>query len=347
MLHHKYSPSSRHRWSRCPGSTKLIAAINPPEEVSEYASEGTAAHALAAECLENGKDSTDPHLQLYLDYVRALPGVLVVEQRLTHPLHPEFGGTPDALAFSFSGELTVVDLKWGRGQLVDAAQNEQLLSYTVLAARNYPEFETARIVIVQPRADGEQIKSVTLAQHEVEIEENVILDEIEACEKPDAPLVPGPVQCQWCSVKAHCPALHANTQLVAGMRTAMPSPEKLTPAQLVWLIEKEKEISGYLRAVYAYALANPPPGFKVVQGQGNRRWKDEPEALKAVKRLGKKLDEVAPRTLLSPAQMESRAGVSREWIDLMTERPAGSMRLVHSDDPRPAYNALDVFEEET
>lgn len=48
--HAKFSPSGAHRWMACPGSLVLEAAI--PDTSSDFADEGTAAHFLGSECLE-------------------------------------------------------------------------------------------------------------------------------------------------------------------------------------------------------------------------------------------------------------------------------------------------------
>lgn len=50
--HAMLSPSGAHRWMTCPGSVAMEAS--EPESSSEYADEGTAAHALAALCLRDG-----------------------------------------------------------------------------------------------------------------------------------------------------------------------------------------------------------------------------------------------------------------------------------------------------
>lgn len=54
--HAKFSPSSAHRWMACPGSIVLEAEI--PDESSDFADEGTAAHFLASESLEQGVDAS-------------------------------------------------------------------------------------------------------------------------------------------------------------------------------------------------------------------------------------------------------------------------------------------------
>ena len=343
--HSKYSPSSRHRWSRCPGSIRLIEAVNPPEEVSDAMSEGIVAHALGADCLENGRDCTDAAVQFYLDYARGLPGVMMVEQQLVHPVDGRLHGTPDLVVFDFGGQLSVVDYKHGEGVGVAVEDNQQLQYYAALAAQVHDQPDEILLAIVQPRYDGEPVKEDRQPGFMAEIWMNEVLDEIEACEKPDALLVAGQAQCRFCPVKAHCPELSASTQLAVGLRATMPSPERLRPEQLQWLLVHEKEITGYLKAVYAFALNNPPEGWKTVQGLGNRRWADEKAALKALKAGGYKLDQLAPRALLSPAQAEKIVG--KDPVAPLVERPLGSWRLVPDTDPRPAVSAIDVFEEES
>ena len=56
--HAKLSPSSSDRWLACPAS--IVRAPETEDEGSEYAQEGTAAHALAEHCLKNGISAHAP-----------------------------------------------------------------------------------------------------------------------------------------------------------------------------------------------------------------------------------------------------------------------------------------------
>ena len=189
MSHAKFSPSAAHRWLSCPGSMVMEKGI--PNTSSAHADEGTAAHFLASECLEQGRNATDflncfivikkgnalwstsdedklssgfnvdlemaEYVQKYIDAVRSQAdgNELMVEQRV------EFSefigsenafGTADAIIICQS-EIQVHDLKYGRTK-VDAQGNEQLRLYALGALSQFGlfgDFTQARLVIHQPR----------------------------------------------------------------------------------------------------------------------------------------------------------------------------------------------------
>lgn len=174
--HAKLSPSSAHRWMNCAGS--MILEKDIPDSSSEHADEGTAAHFLASECLEQGKNATDflnqviqitngnaswaerteevghsfftvdlemtEYIQKYLDAVRsqAEGNELLVEQRVnfSEVIGAENAfGTSDVVILT-PDEIQVHDLKYGRGVKVNAVANEQLKLYGLGALNDFGMF---------------------------------------------------------------------------------------------------------------------------------------------------------------------------------------------------------------
>lgn len=155
--HAKFSPSGAHRWMPCPGSIALESDY--PNESSEYADEGTAAHTILAECLLEGKDAIEHlgrvltveqkdddgnitssrdftvdeemamHVQSTLESVRrrAATRTLLVEQKVEFTksigtLEKQFG-TSDIIMVSTDGEeVDVEDFKYGAGVKVYASE---------------------------------------------------------------------------------------------------------------------------------------------------------------------------------------------------------------------------------
>lgn len=168
-----------------------------PDKSSEFAEEGTLAHALASGCLEQELDAAffvgkpfsyldhgQPkqaviteemarEVQKYVNLARqyASNGEMLVEQRLPFFVGeiPDQFGTSDLVVLNHDQkELIVADLKFGKGVQVFAEQNEQLMLYAIGALDEFDplgeDFDTVLLVIHQPRLNHVDEWRVSVAE---------------------------------------------------------------------------------------------------------------------------------------------------------------------------------------
>lgn len=179
MTHDLLTPSAWATWGNCPGSPCLYKDI--PEESSEYADEGTAAHALAYAAGMRAMNRTpDPMTTEEASFVAKYCDDVMEEaaagwaslcrgyaSKATHyafedgvPLEPVTGrpgatGTADFWARLNDGMLVVCDLKYGMGTLVNPERNGQLSIYGAAILLRLGKMgikcEGIKLVIYQPR----------------------------------------------------------------------------------------------------------------------------------------------------------------------------------------------------
>lgn len=382
------SPSSASRWLHCPGSVALHAQVE--DKGSEFAADGTAAHFLAEKCLtqranadsfigmviivhDGGTDfevsllnttvanalrfTVDAemagYVQQYLDYVRSIPGELLVEQRLSisHLTGEQDSfGTSDAVILA-GDEIVIVDLKYGRGVKVNAERNEQLAIYALAALREFEflgEFKRARLVIHQPRLShvsewevpvdgplGNGVGSLNaFAEKVVSLSAKAIefIDMAPEFVKPED-LNPAEKTCQWCSAKATCKALAKKVQEDVGAEFAVivatdgdidfSKPEHLPHDELAAKMDAVGLIEDWCKAVRAEVERRlfagiPVAGYKLVEGRrGSRKWTNEAEVEATMKSMRLKLEEMYDFNLISPTTADKlhKAGTigPRQW----------------------------------
>lgn len=253
--HGEFSPSKMHRYLPCGGSIYLERKLRAelPAHVADdlfnrssfYADEGTFAALVGETCLKEGKDVeqltglqsrcerffvgpghqkgeiTTSLLQIYVDKARAeaerLGGDLAVEVRVPN-VWKEWatGGTPDARATcAWEGEISIGDLKWGKGVYVEVYDNEQCLGYALPLWLKLGK-PKIKVWICQPRYDGaEPVREWEVPQEAMEAFHDRLKAQLELIDSGKAPYVPGEKQCRWC-FKSYCPKLQEDRDATLG-----------------------------------------------------------------------------------------------------------------------------------
>lgn len=377
--HALLSPSSAHRWTRCPGSVPFTK--NMAEESSEYAREGTLAHAFAAALLTKCGASAavfaireagyDPdvmreYVDEYVNYVLSLQGYeeLLVEQRLDlSPITGEPGafGTADAVVIN-DKRLHIVDLKYGQGERVNAVDNPQLLLYAAAALETFDAlgpFEEVEVHIVQPRLSHISSEAIAIDDFKERVEAikaaaSYALDTLkQPCDEWH--FNPHARTCKYCKGRGFCRAYARYSMSAAGVEPpASAGAPYLTAEELAVCYARLDTIEQWVDAIRSETLerlfnGDPVPGYKLVSGrEGIRKWSSDDEADKVLRRAHLKVDERYVRKVISPTAVDKLVKSGRidtathEKLSALVTRAPGKPTIVPASDKRPAYTATNA-----
>ena len=366
------SASSSHRWLHCPPSARL--SENYEDKGSDYAAEGTDAHALCEHKLRLalGIDTEDPTENLtwfneemddcatgYATYVleqvevaklACADPIVLIEQRVDFSRWVESGfGTADCILIA-DGNLQVCDYKHGRGILVEADENPQMMCYALGALELFDgiyDIHTVCMTIYQPRRDN--VSTYNLPKDELYRWADTVL-------KPTADLAfagKGSFLCgEWCGfckAKYDCRArAEANLDLA---RYDFKVPPLLEDEEVEEILARVDDLVAWATDIKEYALQQAISGktwnaWKLVEGRSNRRYTDEIAVAEVVSHAGYDPYE---RKVLSVTALQKVLGKPRfdELLSPYIEKPQGKPTLVPASDKRPAMStAKNDFMEE-
>lgn len=364
-FHAEKSASKAHQWLNCPGSVNAQRGL--PDDKSEYAEEGTLAHAYADAVFKNDEVSLHAlsvsvssemagHVMKYVQDVTELAqGDAIASEFMASIEHitGEKGavGTADAVVLrADTFEIQIHDLKYGFNP-VDAVGNEQMPMYSLAVLDDMdPDgmvygVETVRMFIHQPRINKTsewRVSRAELEEWRVKYRQGAV-----AADDPNAPRIPGDKQCEYCKAKTACPeALARVTTECEGMFELCIDSEdgkKVTIKDDSRVYEFAQHID-YIRMIcdavekkiFADLLnGKPVPGKKLKLGnKGARKWKDAKEAERLARRLRVKKTDLFEEKMLSPPQLEK----------VLKDRPEIWERLqkcITQEDPKPVMTSAD------
>lgn len=408
--HSEWSASGFKKIMLCPGSKVMEAG--KADSTTIYAAEGTAAHELLEMCLTSGTpaagyvgrvikadgfeievtDDMADHIQWVVDRVldyKGDDGVMLVEQQLFYAEYldvpRETGwGTGDVVILR-GEEVTVIDLKYGRGVAVDVEENPQLMLYGLGAVAEHNgiavDLERVRLVILQPRISRSPSEWDTTVEALEAWGRSSARSAVNSAKTAEVMADPAPQQdaiwsdtflhagedqCRFCKGKATCPKLRAevsesalggtaaSADEFAELDTVKPSAES-DDAWLSASMAKADLIEGWLSAVRAEVerrllAGGAVKGYKLVQGkQGNRAWANKALAEEAMKAMRLKLTEMYEQSIISPTTAEKLLAKEspRRWAKLQEHitRSEGKPSVAPLSDKRAALEIKPVADD--
>lgn len=371
-----FSPSSAHRVLQCPPSLMLDKKF--PDKGSEFAAEGTYAHAMAEyilrryisdepdpECLDDF-EKTEFYSEAMVDYVHMYTdacmekivaakkadaeAVFLPEQRLEFNGVVEGGfGTGDMVIIS-DKMLEVIDLKYGKGVRVEAEGNPQLQLYALGAIETFGsiyDFDEVKMTIIQPRNGGvsEQVMTVEALKAWGESIKPIIAQAL----KGEGEFKAGD-HCRFCKAAPRCKALADYNLSLA--RLEFKDVDLLTDEEIADVLGRVDHLKNYAEMIAKYALQEAVagrhqwPGYKLVEGRSRRVYTDMKAIVKVLTAAGyKKAQIMKPQELIGVTDM-TKLLTKKTFEELLgdyLEKPQGKPTLAPVSDKRPEFKPAEEF----
>lgn len=373
--HARFSPSSGKRYLSCPPA--LLLEEQFPDERSPFAAEGTAGHEMAEYLINKHlkKRTKRPVSDYYSDELMEAVedytayAVSQIEEAKRNCDNPFFGvelkvsladrvedcfGTADMVVVD-DRKIHIIDLKLGKGVMVDAEKNVQLMIYGlgVLDMLGFLyEIETVELTIVQPRIEH-------FSTWEISAEELLTWGK-EVFEPGAAKALSGEGEfmagdhCRFCKARFTCRARAEEYLKLAQKEFAEPA--LMSDEEIAEVLSKADALKKWAEEIYAYAqneaVVNHKewPGFKLVLGRSNRKYTDETDAAEAAKKAG--YTDIYKQSLIGITEMERLMGKKKfhEILGSFVYKPEGKVTLVPDSDKREAVKTATAeadFKEET
>lgn len=369
--HKKYGGSSIERTMLCPGSVKAIAEL-PQRPVSPHAERGTRIHAWLERYLKNDlsvKAQTDQDKEEAM--IAAKAGEKVKEliahfgmslsdfhQETFLDLAPDLqiaGGSPDLYGYVLMGDLVIIDYKGG-SRRVKAEENHQLAFYACAVLNHINPFirhtlNNCHMIIIQSSSEPPydvETRIWTRPVADLPAYEALYRAAIIRAEQNPDERIPGE-HCvnNYCDARTTCPqylqwVASKQSEETAAIFLAAAQAESANERLRILLdgakiaedtFKQAKEDAKTLLAINPTAI---PGWYLKTDVKGDREFNDKKKAEKALKELGLKLDEFAPRELLSVARIEKlckERGLDFEALADLIVRPDGKPQLRQGEPP--------------
>lgn len=373
-VHARCSPSALNRILNCPPS--LVLGEQFAEEESGYAAEGTAGHALAEHLIKKHlKQRTirpvsdyysDDLLEAVDEYVSYVIGEIEEAKRIcTQPIFSveqrvdvsdyvaDCFGTADMVIVT-DKVAHIIDLKLGRGVVVDATENPQLMTYglgVLEMAEMLYDIETVKLTIFQPRVNN--FSDWEIAPDKLKAWGEEVLKPRGAMALVGAGEFQSGSWCRFCRARNQCRARAEEFLRLAKMEFRQPA--LLSDDEIAEVLKVSDELAKWAADIYAFAQdeaivhGKQWKGYKLVEGRSNRKYTSDAEVEQAAKAAG--YTDIYKQSLIGVTEMERLMGKQEfaRVLGSLVYKPTGKVTLVPESDKRAAITkttAAADFQEE-
>ena len=355
LAHAKLSASGSEKWMTCTPSARMEEPF--PDEGSEFAREGTFAHAvfeqellrylgrevepLPSELMHFDSPALRDYVQESVDYCikrieaareRCKDPVFYVERRLDFSRWvPEGFGTGDFVIIT-DDIVEVLDLKYGKGIYVDAKSNSQMRLYGLGAYNELSDLydiQKVRMTILQPRLGNYSSEELSIADL-LKWADDAVVPAAKLAWAGEGEFVAG-AHCisSFCKARYTCPARAAQALAVAKQEfgsaenAQLPLPETLSVERIAQLLPKADFVINWFTDLKEYALkqaekGTPIAGYKLVEGRSNRRYSDEDQVAAKFIKAGIPEALIYERSLRGITAMEAVLG-KKKFAEVLGE----------------------------
>lgn len=372
--HALLSASAAHRWLECTAAPRL--ELQFPDTTSDYAKEGTLAHAIAElklrryaiepmskatftrrhTKLKKDNDLYQAEMESYTDeYVDRIKELMlhyktkpyvVAEKRVDFSQFvPQGFGTADCLIMT-GEDLHVIDFKYGKGVPVDAVGNSQLRLYALGALQEYSllyGFKHIYMHIIQPRI-GNYRDDLMKTDDLLAWGRDVVKPKADEAFGAKGVFKAG-AWCKFCRAKGQCLARAEHYAELEPIAEDNHDPRLIDSQQLGTFLTVAKELEDWAKDLQEYALSacldgKEVPGWKAVEGRGSRVFTDQEDAFEVLRENDIPDEVLYNRVPLTLAQTEKAVGKKQfqELVGSLVEKKPGKPTLVPASDKRPAIS---------
>jgi len=375
MEHALLSASGAEKWFNCPPSARREEGL--PDTASDYAAEGTLAHAIAdlinrynlhiinKRTFNKAYDELKRH-KLYNaemeDYCRDFgdfvfsklqeakkqtsDAICLTEQRLDFSGYvPDGFGTGDAVIIA-DGVLEIIDFKYGKGVTVNAENNKQMMLYALGALHEYSwqyAIDAVVMTIYQPRVGNISESDITVTALKLWAE-NELRPIAKRAFAGEGDAKPGE-HCRFCKARDTCRA-RADYHLSLTQH-AFALPPQLSDDEVPAVLTQAKQLKSWVDELETYALKRALtgkhwPGYKLVEGMSRRKYADDDAVAAKLREEGYADEEIYKTELLGITALEKVVG-KKEFAAILEPdgliiKPPGAPALVEESDKRPPLN---------